>query len=71
MAARLAPPRYWAKVVAAIVGVALTLAAAGILPDAVSTVVLLIALALQAESFGRHSWGLWRQAGDHPSLVPP
>ncbi len=60
------PPRYWAKVVAAIVGITLTLAAASILPDAVTTVVLLIALGLLAESFGRHTWGLWRQAGSPP-----
>ncbi|MEV0800786.1 CDP-alcohol phosphatidyltransferase family protein [Kribbella sp. NPDC050281] len=57
------PPRYWAKVVAAIVGITLTLAASGILPDPVNTVVLLIALGLLAESFGRHTWGLWRLAG--------
>ncbi|TCN33563.1 phosphoglycerol transferase MdoB-like AlkP superfamily enzyme [Kribbella orskensis] len=60
------PPRYWAKVVAAIEGIALTVAAAGILPDAVTTVVLLIALGLLAESFGRHIWGLWRLAGGQP-----
>ncbi|WP_238173364.1 CDP-alcohol phosphatidyltransferase family protein [Kribbella speibonae] len=57
------PPRYWAKVVAAIVGIALTVAAARILPDAMTTVMLLIALGLLAESFGRHTWGLWRLAG--------
>ncbi|WP_410785239.1 CDP-alcohol phosphatidyltransferase family protein [Kribbella sp. C-35] len=60
------PPRYWAKVVAAIVGIALTVAAARILPDAVTTVVLVIALGLLAESFGRHTWGLWRLAGSPP-----
>jgi phosphatidylglycerophosphate synthase len=60
------PPRYWAKVVAAIEGIALTVAAAGILPDAVTTVVLLIALGLLAESFGRHIWRLWRLAGGRP-----
>ncbi len=57
------PPRHWAKVVAVIVGIVLTVAAAGILPDAVTTVVLLVALGLLAESFGRHVWGLWRLAG--------
>ncbi|TDW66335.1 CDP-alcohol phosphatidyltransferase family protein [Kribbella pratensis] len=57
------PPRYWAKVVAAIQGITLTVAASGILPDAVTRVVLLIALGLLAESFGRQIWGLWRQAG--------
>ena len=60
------PPRYWAKVVAAIQGITLTAAGAGILPDAVTTVVLLIALGLLAESFGRQIWGLWRQAGSPP-----
>ena len=60
------PPRYWAKVVAAIQGITLTVAVAGILPEAVTTVVLLIALGLLAESFGRHTWGLWRQAGSPP-----
>ncbi|TDW91313.1 CDP-alcohol phosphatidyltransferase family protein [Kribbella sp. VKM Ac-2566] len=60
------PPRYWAKVVAAIQGITLTVAVAGILPEAVTTVVLLIALGLLVESFGRHTWGLWRQAGSPP-----
>jgi phosphatidylglycerophosphate synthase len=53
------PPRQWARVVAAIVGVVLTVAAADILPDAVTTAILLIALGLLAESFGRSVWGLW------------
>ncbi|HWD81142.1 MAG TPA: CDP-alcohol phosphatidyltransferase family protein, partial [Kribbella sp.] len=57
------PPRYWAKVVAAIQGITLTAAAAGFLPDAVTTVVVLMALALLTESFGNSIWGLWRQAG--------
>jgi phosphatidylglycerophosphate synthase len=57
------PPRYWAKVVAAIQGITLTVAVTGFLPDAVTTVVVLIALGLLAESFGRQIWGLWRQAG--------
>jgi phosphatidylglycerophosphate synthase len=53
------PPRQWARVVAAIVGVVLTVAAADILPDAVTTAMLLVALALLVESFGRSVWGLW------------
>ncbi|MFF0264520.1 CDP-alcohol phosphatidyltransferase family protein [Kribbella sp. NPDC004536] len=57
------PPRYWAKVVAAIQGITLTVAAAGFLPDVVTTVVVLIALGLLTESFGHDVWGLWRQAG--------
>lgn len=60
------PPRYWAKVVAAIQGITLTAVMADFLPDAVTTVVLLIALGLLAESFGRQIWGLWRQAGSPP-----
>src|SRR4051794_6986616 len=52
------PPRQWARVVAAIVGVVLTVAAADILPDAVTTAMLLVALGLLAESFGRSVWGL-------------
>jgi phosphatidylglycerophosphate synthase len=62
------PPRQWARVVAAIEGVALTVASAGILPDAVTTVMLLVALGLLAESFGRHVWGLWRLAGGRPGV---
>ena len=53
------PPRQWARVVAAIVGVVLTVAAAHILPDAVTTAMLLVALGLLVESFGRSVWGLW------------
>ena len=53
------PPRRWARVVAVIVGVVLTVAAADILPDAVTTAMLLVALGLLVESFGRSVWGLW------------
>ena len=60
------PPRQWAKVVAAIVGVVLTVAAADILPDAVTTAMLLVALGLLVESFGRSVWGLWVLAGSPP-----
>lgn len=54
------PPRYWAKVVAAIQGIVLTAAAADVLPRAVIAVALALALALLAESFGRQVWWLWR-----------
>ena len=47
------------QVVAAIVGVVLTVAAADILPDAVTTALLLVALGLLVESFGRNVWVLW------------
>jgi phosphatidylglycerophosphate synthase len=60
------PPRQWARVVAAIVGVVLTVAAADILPDAATTAMLLVALGLLAESFGRSVWGLWVLAGRPP-----
>ena len=53
------PPRQWARVVAAIVGMVLTVAAADILPDAVTTAMLLVALGLLVESFGRSVWRLW------------
>jgi hypothetical protein len=55
------PPRYWRKVVAAAQGIALTLAAAEILPLWPARVVLAAALALLAESFGRDLWWLWRR----------
>jgi phosphatidylglycerophosphate synthase len=45
------PPRYWAKVVAAVQGVALTVAAADLLPRIVASLVLAAALGLLAESF--------------------
>jgi hypothetical protein len=60
------PPRQWARVVAAIVGVVLTVAAAAILPDAATTAMLLVALGLLAESFGRSVWRLWVLAGRPP-----
>ena len=60
------PPRQWARVVSAIVGIVLTVAAADILPDAVTTAMLLVALGLLVESFGRSVWGLWVLAGSPP-----
>ena len=58
------PPRYWRKVVAATQGIVLTIAAADVLPPALTRAVLLAALVLLAESFGRDVWWLWshRQA---------
>ncbi len=57
---RPSPPRYWGKVVAALQGVVLTVAAADVLPAVVTWVLLVVALALLAESFGRQAWWLWR-----------
>ena len=63
MRARL-PPRYWRKVVAATQGIVLTTAAAAVLPLRVNQAILVGALLLLAESFGRDVWWLWthRQA---------
>ncbi|WP_194410399.1 CDP-alcohol phosphatidyltransferase family protein [Microbacterium cremeum] len=47
------PPRYWRKVTTAVAGIALTAAASGLLPAWASMAVVLIALALLVESFGR------------------
>jgi phosphatidylglycerophosphate synthase len=46
------PPRYWRKVVTAVQGIALTLAASGLVPG-IAGVVVGVALALLVESFGR------------------
>jgi phosphatidylglycerophosphate synthase len=72
------PPRYWRKVVAATQGIVLTIAAASVLPPALSVAALVAALVLLSESFGRDVWWLWRQretrhtrraAGSDPSLA--
>ena len=55
------PPRYWRKVVAATQGVALTVAAADLLPGPVVVVALAASLALLAESFGRDVCWLCRR----------
>lgn len=53
------PPRYWRKVVAAIQGVVLMVAMGDRLPGPLTTVVLMAALALLIESFGRDVTWLW------------
>ena len=55
------PPRGWRKVVAATQGIVLTIAAADLLPLALTQIALVGALALLGESFGRDVWWLWRQ----------
>ncbi len=52
------PPRYWRKVVAATQGIVLTIAAADVLPPALTQAILVAALALLGESFGRDVWWL-------------
>ena len=54
------PRRDWRKVVAATQGITLTIAAADVLPPALTRAALAVALALLAESFGRDVWWLWR-----------
>ena len=55
------PTRYWRKVVTAATGIALTIAAAGVLPSWAAGGVVLIALGLLVESFGRDVLWLLRR----------
>jgi phosphatidylglycerophosphate synthase len=55
------PPRPWRKVVAATQGVVLTVAAAGVLPLALTQALLVAALALLTASMGQCTWWLWRR----------
>jgi phosphatidylglycerophosphate synthase len=59
------PPRRWAKVVAAVQGVVLTVVAADVLPRQVAVAVTLAALALLAESFGHQVVLLWLGRREH------
>jgi hypothetical protein len=54
------PRRDWRKVVTAVVGITLTVAAAQVVPSSLMRAALAVALALLAESFGRDVWWLWR-----------
>ena len=65
------PPRRWAKVVAAVQGVVLTVVAADVLPRAVSTILALAALALLAESFTHQVLVLRRTRSEHLFLRSP
>ena len=62
--------RYWRKVVTATQGIVLTVAAAAVLPHWLSSVGLVVGLAMLSESFGRDVLSLWneravgRHAGD-------
>jgi phosphatidylglycerophosphate synthase len=55
------PPRYWRKVVAAMQGVTLAVAASGLLPPSVSATVVAIALLFLVESFGSELLWRWRR----------
>ncbi|HKD93947.1 MAG TPA: CDP-alcohol phosphatidyltransferase family protein [Gaiellaceae bacterium] len=63
------PRRDWRKTVTAAQGVALVIAASGVPPLWLSQILLAIALALLAESFGRDVWWLWRHRDEAPSRV--
>lgn len=62
------PARYWRKVVTAVTGIALALAAADLAPNAVTVGGLGLAALLLAESFGRDVVWLWRHRHDAPGL---
>jgi phosphatidylglycerophosphate synthase len=59
------PPRYWGKVVAAVTGIVLTVAASGLLDRVTGMIAVAVALLLLAESFGRNVVWLYR-AGAGP-----
>jgi phosphatidylglycerophosphate synthase len=54
------PPRYWGKVVAAVQGIVLTVAASGLLDRVAGMIAVAAALLLLAESFGRNVIWLYR-----------
>ena len=64
------PPRRWRKVVAATQGVVLTVAAAGVLPLALTQALLVVALALLAASMVQCTWWLWRRRHAARDQVP-
>lgn len=66
---RPAPPRYWCKVVAAIQGIVLTVAASGLLPLPVNVVAVACALALLIESFGRDTVWQFRHRSGQPAGI--
>jgi phosphatidylglycerophosphate synthase len=63
------PPRYWRKFVAAAQGIVLTISAAEVLPRPLTEAVLVVALVLLAESFGRDAWWLWSHRAVTQSAV--
>ena len=65
------PPRYWAKVVAAVQGIVLTVAASALPPDPVVRLAAGAALALLVESFGHDVVWQWRHRDDPEPVTPP
>jgi CDP-alcohol phosphatidyltransferase len=64
------PRRRWRQVVAATQGVVLTVAAAEVLPRALTQALLVAALALLAASMGECVWWLWRHRSAAHEQVP-
>ena len=64
------PPRRWRKLVAATQGIVLTVAAAAVLPPALTQALLVAALALLAASMGQCVWWLWRRRHGAHDQVP-
>ena len=62
------PVRRWAKVVAAVQGIALVVVCSGLLPHRVDVVSLLVALALLVASFAHQVWWLRRHRAAFPAL---
>jgi phosphatidylglycerophosphate synthase len=58
---RTLPARYWRKPVTAVQGVALTIGLSGVLPPRSLDLLLLCAIALLSESFGRDVRWLWQR----------
>jgi phosphatidylglycerophosphate synthase len=54
-------PRHWRKIVAAMQGIVLTVAAAGVLPRELTQALLFGALVALVASFGECVWWLWRR----------
>src|SRR5690349_13124822 len=54
------PPRYWGKVVAAVTGIVLTVAASGVTSRLTGMIAVAVALLLLTESFGRNVIWLYR-----------
>ncbi len=55
------PRRDWRKTVAAVTGIGLVVAVAGVLPEAWARLAVAVPLVLLLESFGRDVWWLWRR----------
>jgi phosphatidylglycerophosphate synthase len=63
------PPRYWRKVVAAVQGIVLTVAASGLLSPLTGMIAVAAALLLLAESFGRDVIWLYRTGAGRPARL--